>query len=83
MDFCLESLETRLRGVSVVPRRVVGMGLPVVLHDVTLPEFCQEVLVMRDDYELEVGDISALVDDAVQRRVSAHMPRRNTNSLTR
>lgn len=47
------------------------MGLPVVLHDVTLPELSQEVLVMRDDYELEIGDISALVDDAVRRHVSA------------
>ena len=39
---------------------------PVVLHDIALPKFTQEVLIVRDDNELEVGASLAFVDDAEQ-----------------
>lgn len=68
IDFCRESLETRLRTV-VTQVKYLNLGgssvisLPVVLHHITLTKLSQEVLVMRDDYELEVCVISALVDN--------------------
>ena len=37
--------------------------LPVVLHNIALPQFTQEVLIVRDDDELEVRVALALVDD--------------------
>ena len=38
-------------------------GAPVVFHYVTLPELGQEVLVVRDNDELEVGVVLAFVDN--------------------
>lgn len=84
IDFCRESLETRLR-IVVTQVKYVGLGessvinLPVVLHHIALTKLSQEVLVMGDDYELKVCVISALIDDTVRRMVSAtsseQMPR--------
>ena len=90
IDFCRESLETRLR-IVVTKVRYVGLGessvlsLPVVLHHVALTKLTQEVLVVGDDYELEVCVISTLIDDTTRRMVSItsseQMPKCNGHSL--
>ena len=80
IDFCRESLETRLR-IDVTKVSYVGLGkssvvgLPVVLHHIALTKLPQEVLVMGDDYELKVCVISTLIDDTTSRMVSAHFLR--------
>ena len=43
---------------------------PVVLHDIALPKFTQEVLIVRDDNELEVGASLAFVDNTEASDVS-------------
>ena len=71
IDFCRESLETRLRTV-VTQVKYLRLGessvisLPVVLHHIALTKLSQEILVMGDDYKLEVRVIPAFVDDAVR-----------------
>lgn len=41
-----------------------GVSVPVVFANIALTELLQEVLVMRDDNELEIGVVPALIDDA-------------------
>ena len=92
IDFCRESLETRLRTV-VTQVKYVRLGessvisLPVVLHHIALTKLSHEILVMGDDYELKVCVISALIDDTVRRMVSAtsseQMPRCDGHSLNK
>ena len=48
-------------------REVIGRNVPVIFHHITLTEFSQEILVMSDDDELEIGVVPALVDDATCR----------------
>ena len=66
IDFCLESRETRLRNGQMGRRQLVGASLPVVLHHIALSKLLKEVLVMSDDYELEVCVIPALIDNAAR-----------------
>jgi hypothetical protein len=38
--------------------------LPIVLHHIALAQFPQEILIVRDDNELKIRPVLALVDDA-------------------
>jgi hypothetical protein len=44
-------------------RRAAGSRSPVVIHDLALAELCEEVLVVRDNNELEVAVPLTRVDD--------------------
>ena len=39
-------------------------NVPVIFHDVGLSEFTQEIFVVRDNYELEVGVALPFIDNA-------------------
>jgi hypothetical protein len=49
------------------PGRLSRANLPIIFHDITLPELPKEILVMRDDDELEVSMVLSFVDDATSR----------------
>ena len=48
---------------NITPTMLRLSGLPVVFHHVGLAKLTEEVLVVSDDDELEVGVALALVDD--------------------
>ena len=67
--FCLKSLDTRLfAGVNFWKDDKTKIDKPVILHNFTLAQLSQEIFIMGDDYQLEVGMILAFVDDTDRER---------------
>ena len=44
------------------------MGVPIILHYVCLSQLSQEVLVMCDDYQLEVCVVLPFIDNTIRRK---------------
>lgn len=63
-DFCLESRETRLRGIVSYLRFKWKLGdKPIIFHNITLSQFSQEIFVMGDNDQLEIRVALTLIDD--------------------
>jgi hypothetical protein len=65
-DFCLESRDTRLHRQLTSIRLLTeapAHNSPIIFHDITLAELPKEILVMRNDDELEVSMVLSFVDD--------------------
>jgi hypothetical protein len=67
VDFCLESLETRLCKDTRLSEahQKNRKSRPIVFHDVVLTQLPKEILVVSDYDQLEIRVILAFIDDAV------------------
>lgn len=75
-DFWRESLETRLsQEVSGLLTIVLFGHIPIVFHHITLSQFAKEILIVRDDNELEIRVVFAFIDDAENVRTISVTPK--------
>ena len=87
MDFCRESRETLLWHAQIKDQDQsqgkLGICVPVVVHHITLTQLPQEVLVVGDDDELEVGMVLSFIDDTNRGRQTSGMNSRRVTHSTR
>lgn len=75
-DFWRESLDTRLaQEVSDLLTNPLFVHIPIVFHHITLSQFAKEILIVRDDNELEIGVVFAFIDDAENSRTISVIPK--------
>ena len=64
VDFCLASRETRLhKELICLLSKLPFHNSPIMVHNITLTELPKEILVVGDDYKLEVRVVPSFVDD--------------------